>query len=428
MFRNKLNILLITLFIVTGGLKTFGIAWYWLSLRTPFFNVTDSLVLIIYLLFISYFIKKKKIVIFKGFLLPYVLIIGLLFVEIIRGILFQGIGIGLIAQRLIPIYTIVLFFPMIKLINDESDIKYFMNTLYWIAFIASSVYLYQFITGADFEASGGAADYEGIRRINNPGIFIVAPMTILGLSEIISKPATNKMLYKYFVVILSLVVCILTLSRGFIFGLFISYSLILYIHLKQTRRLSMLFNYALLLSIIGFSVLTIFTAIGFNSSVFSNRMLSGYNDISKNEGTFATRYQMFSDKMGVLLSEVPVFGVGLNYNDYNSEEVISVVYNDPYALNGDSTWQNVILVFGLIGVYLFFLIYIKIYKTGIKIYKSAKSISAKSYALGFAIMPVFFFFHGFSSSYFSVQGLMLLNIVIALLYLLNEIELKETEM
>ncbi len=422
MSAQRVNLILIILFIVIGGLKTFGIAWYWFSIPTSVFNITDSFLILIYLLSAA-LLNKRKVGLFKNMLLPFGYIFILLAFQIVRGFFLQDLSIAEILKRLIPIYTVVFFFTVIKLVKTEFYLKTFIKSLYWMALFASFVYLVQLVFGINFQASGGVAEYSGIRRINNPGVFIISIASILGFSEIISNSGnSNKSdkIFIYIVFFMSILVCLLTLSRGFILGIFTAYALILYNRLKSTGQIKNIANYLFIFSFVILLVVLSFIFLGIDVSIVNDRMMSGIEEVSTNSGTYSTRSNMVTDKISTLINEKPAFGAGLDYNIYDETVSRAFIYNDPYSLNSDSTYQNIILVFGLTGTFLFLWLFYRIYKFGMSLYKRTEDSYTRTYSVALAATPVFYFIHGFSSSYFSAIGLLMISLSISLLYLLDE--------
>lgn len=418
------NIILIVIFIITGGTLSFGFAWYNFSISLPFFRVTESLAIILYLLFYTVFINKTRInyknSIFKYY---YYFIILLLYIAL-KNIILSEVSIIEVIQKVRSIYIIFFIFPIITLIQTKKHLKFLIHALYAISLISSLVYIFQFVTGTELIASTGSF-YKGIYRINHPGSLISSFVYFITLSHILVFGLRGKYFIYYITGLLSLIVIILSLTRGYIIAtlfstLFMFYRSLMIGSVKAIIRGTIL---VLLLVIFGFL---------FNSQFYSltnllfNRMEEGVNDVSYNTGTYDTRFDMVERKMSYIAKHNPLLGVGFGYYTpkHKDEVLTSKFYNNPIAMNGDSTYQNITIISGFIGLFLWLLNLYYINKKGYLIFKKSSDKFIKYVALFGSIFPSFIFLHGFSSSYFSNIGFAIISLSIGFIFIAQKFEMK----
>jgi len=424
MFKgNYINIFLIIVFIITGGTMTFGFSWSNFSIPTPLFKITDSLLIILYLLFVSFFVKRSKIKYTKTPIKYYYFFILLFFFELIKNIvLFEG-SISKIIIGGKYFYVIFFIFPLIKLIKTKNEVKWFTNALIILGILNGLVYYFQFITGIELPASNGGY-YNGVFRVNLPGFnmiiiafFLVFSRFIVG-DKIITRGLT------YIILLFFISIFVVTLSRGLILGIIISTIIVIRLSglLKKTTSIFYFFFLGLGLFIIGLFLVLQFN---FQFNSLTSRLDKGYEDITQQTGTYKVRSDMMAIKMEYILLNHPFFGVGFLYHLPDENENKFTYYHNPIALNTDATYHNIVIVMGYIGLFLWLGILFQIFKTGKRLAIFYKENELKSIALSMTGLSFFIFIHGFSSNYFNSTGLTFLTIILGYTFWLYKFALKQ---
>jgi hypothetical protein len=421
--KYSVNLILIIIFIITGGTLTFGFAWYNFSISSPLFRITESFIIIIYLLFVSFFVSSNKIIYRKSPIKYYYYFILLLFFIAMKNIMFMEIGFVDVIKKLREIYILFFIFPIIKLIRTREQLNIFIKALFIISFISSLVYIYQFSTGIDLPASRGTF-YEGLYRINHPGIFITTIVFFMVLSHLMVYGFSPKYFLYYIVGFFAIIVVILTISRTYVLAVLVA-SMIMFFRFFFLKLSSMV----VLKSLTMFIVLTLFIIfINFQfesfTTLFSNRMQEGINDIEIGTGSYDARYEMIILKMKYIADNDPLLGVGFQYHSAENEEEgqTKEYYENPIALNADSTYQNILIISGFLGLFLWIFNHFYMSRKSYILFKYSNDDFIKFISLVCFTLPLFVLLHGFSCNYYSNSGCLLLSITIGLIFLADKFE------
>ena len=117
-----------------------------------------------------------------------------------------------------------------------------------------------------------------------------------------------------------------------------------YRYLKTTKLLSIV--------VIAIAMTGIIASSSLANALFS-RFEEGKENISKNEGNYAFRFEIIGKTFIAIQNKSPLIGQGFNYNSDMS-------LFDPLGLTADADYGNVVVVFGFLGLSLwgkFFIIY-----------------------------------------------------------------------
>lgn len=422
-FKINLNFTLLVILIITGGIYTFGITWAWIEIPTPFFTINESFIIIIWLLISGLIIKRVKIRYNKTVMKYYVWFFIWLLFEALKNIVLRDAGISEVIQKFRYNYLILLIFPMATLINTPKKLFRLFNLLMYISLITSIIYVFQFLTGISLAASS-ANDSSGIYRISNPGVVISAVAIQIAFAKLIEEVDLRKNFIFYAIGLFGLAVAFLSISRGYIFGILGGIFFALLVNAMVKRSMSMFFRFIYISIFAGVFFFFTYNSLDFDTDVFYDRMEEGVEDIFEGEGSYNTRTEMIIEKISVIAEENPLMGVGFAYYETEDKEErkTTAYYVHPYALNGDSTIQNIVIVGGFVGLILWIMLQIYPVIMGVRYYRRSANGNYRALYLALTSSVIFIFLHSFSSNYFSTAGFLLISIVTGGLYLLKKFE------
>jgi len=399
------------LFIVLSGTLSFGFAWSHFSIPTPFFNFTDSLFLFIILFAISYLKLHTRIVYRFTPIKHYYFLVILFGFELIKNIAFGEGSLPQIISGVKYFYIIMFLFPLVNFVKTEKEVFWFFDALIVLGIINGLVYYFQFITGTVLPASSGAYDH-GVFRVNHPGFNLMAIALFVTFARFIVGRQTYSTL-NYILIMFFLGVFIVSISRGLLLGLIAGLMAMTQVGVKG--KTGSLIFYGLT---IGFGVFVVgvfmLYQFNFNISSLTERFSEGVDSLDEDEeGAYDVRSEMMGVKMAYIFQNHPLFGVGYVFYQPTEDEKKWDYYNNPLAVVGDATYQNVVIVTGYIGLILWILILFKIFNTGRKLYHYFNDPKWKVLSLALVGLPIFMFLHSFASNYFNAKGLTFLVIISA---------------
>jgi len=421
----NINVYLFLLFIIIGGTYSFGLAWSNFYIATPFVKITDSLLLFLYLFFVGSFYYKNKISYSKSPIKYYYFFVILFTFELIKNIVFSDASIPVLINNVKNYYIVFLIFPLVKLIKNENQVKLFINGIILLGLINGLVYYFQFLTGIELPASKGAY-YEGIFRINHPGGNLMSISFFLVFARVITN-YSRKLWLNYTLLLFFLSIFIITLARGFLLGIALGVILMMRWNFVQNTFSTILYSFLMVVGLFLVGLLLI-SQLNFNFSSFNSRMQEGLEDINQQEGAYKVREDMIIYKMDYILQNHPLLGVGFSYKETETDErgnVLAESYNDPLTVNNDSTYQNIVVITGYIGLLLWGLILLKIYLIGKRLFLRFKNTEWQYVSLALIGISLFLIIHGISSSYFNSPGLTFLTIITAFTFWIHKFALSK---
>lgn len=343
--------------------------------------------------------------------------------EAFKNILMREAGIAEVIQKFRINFLILLIFPITTQINTPLRLFRLFELIMYIGLITSIIYIYQFITGISLPASG-ASDISGIYRISNPGVVLSAVAVMIAFAKLLEESDVRKNFKYYLIGLLCVAVAFLSISRGYIFGIAGGVFFALLVNAMVKHSLSMFYRFIYISIFAGVFFFFIYNSLSFDTDIFYDRMEEGIENIFEGGGSYNTRTEMIIEKISVIAEESPFMGVGFAYytTDDKDERLTTAYYNHPFALNGDSTMQNIAIVGGFTGMILWLLMLIYPIIKGIRYYRHSQKSNYRSLYLALSGSAVFIILHSFSSNYFSTAGFLMISLVTGGIYLLNKFE------
>jgi len=409
-------IFILLILIAVTALDGFGLFRIIISTSTPIGNLSLSLVVFLYLIFtiITKIHPRNKIIFFDKSIKYYTYFIILLFFLGIKNILIDNTSITTIIRHFRTINMILYAYILISYIRTFKKLQSFINALLIVSIISSFVIIFQSLTGIKTSSSVNVSRFGSIYRVWNYSVWLIGIMNIYILSRLLTR--FNISLFIIFMILFTAIFA--TLSRGLILSVFLGTLITIYYKSKYSLTKRSVVNLTLIGVVFIFGLIIINTFTNFKIGNFTERIETGNEQINRGKDV---RIKMIQEKSLFLLFNEPL-GVGFSYKDieYDKEgEPVNWDYFDPYFLNGDSTYQNILLTTGLLGLFLFFKILYTINKQALKIYKESENYKAKEIALFIAASPIIILIYGMSGNLYSFHGFTIISIVIGILYLLK---------
>lgn len=406
-------LLLITFIIGTGS---FGFFSYitGINISTPVGTFEIGQILLVIALLTCFLKRKRRKINIKGTVLfPLIFFIFLIILQFFRGLL-GGLGLQLSLRGIKGIYMFFYIFPLIILIKNRSQLQRFINYILLIGFISALVAIYQFLTGATLGASQARIFSGGFGRVYHPGAQLMAFCFFISLSHFLVFGLQKKNNWMYVIAPLYIIGVITTLHRSLIGMTIICSATMILIYLFYEGRIRSTWK-PIFVSLISIFVLSYFLQkSGFGVEQLLLRGRSAIIEVKYFEGNYAGRWEILLDTFSRIIKESPLIGVG-----YKHESVANVL--GTYYITNDSAYNNLFVLFGLIGLTIWFILLYKIFSISISKYKSTlKSSEDKALYLAISVMPLFYIVIGFFGAIFTyTANLTTLITIIGILYLLN---------
>lgn len=383
---------------------------------TPIGNITLNLLVFIILIF-SVFLKltpKNKVNIFNKILKPYTYMVILLLIWLFINIFIEHASILSISINFRTINMIFFLYILIAYIRTKKQYVRYFNILIYSAVIMSIVTIIQAITGVKTPGSPNIPAFGRIYRVWHYGLWLVGMMTIFLFIKLLYKYKTIDLSY----FLINFIAVFASLSRGLIISVILGLVLSLFIKNRKAINISTLIRtFYIFFIIVGLFLFTSFFT-DFKFSNLTKRITEGNQKINTGGDK---RLNMAYEK-SVFLIEHDFFGKGLNHKaviNRGGEKDPNWDYFDPYYLNGDFTYQNILLVYGVPGLLIFLFMFYNNYHISYRIFKQSISIDTKIYALFFTVLPISVFLFGINGSLHSYQGYTIISIMVGLTYLLK---------
>jgi len=405
-------LLLLIVFIL--GTEGFGFSSTTLGINisTPIGTIEIGQILLIIVLLICFIrSKRRKINIKESVLFPIIFLILFIFFQFFRNIA-AGLNVQLALRGIKRIYMIFYIFPLIILIKNRSQLQKFINYILLIGFISALVAIYQFLLGTSFGASKAAGIGGGFSRIYHPGAVLMAFCFFISLSHFLIFGIRKKYYWMYVLIPFYLIGVIVTLHRNLIGATLFTIVLIIAVELLSKGKINLLWK-PIFGGIILFLILSnILQKSGFGMEQLLLRGRSAIIEIKYFEGNYAGRWEILSDTFSRIIKESPLIGKGYQY-----EYVANIL--GTYYITNDSTYSNILVLFGLIGIIVWLILMYKIAILSLRMYINTLKLSDKALYLTILVMPIFFTIIGFFSAIIIYSAnLTVLITIIGILYLL----------
>jgi len=425
------RLFLITIFILTVGYKTFGYSFYWLGIPLGPVVITEGLVAFVILSWFA--INRVKFVNWGNrLLMPFLLLIIFTIIQAFRNIFFDQMSINSVLDRLPLFLTLFFVFPLVYQFTTINQIEKFVKIVIAMGITASFIMLLQFLF--PYELMTRIRVYEGFIRVRTTANILVVFNLLLSFSYLLLSKSRGGKKKKYsFLFVLSASTLMLTLSRGLILGSIISMIIIILIYNVDIKKSIISFRSIVIaiLSLIVVLTVSFFTEISFETYI--SKINEGITEFTayESQGSIGIRKEMIAVKFITNFNENPILGRGLNFEEYEglkegSKEYYTLFYFNPYALTGDTTWPNIMLVYGIIGIIIFLIILFNLFKEARSIISNKNSIFVNSILFSTMSIPGFIAIHSFAASYLSSHNLILIVILsVSLFHLKKKLDVKD---
>ncbi len=405
-------VLLLIIFIVgTGG---FGFFSYieGFNISTPVGTLEIGQILVIIALLICFLKRKRRRINIRGTILfPLIFFVYLIILQFFRGVL-TGLSLQLSLRGIKRIYMFLYIFPLIILIKNRTQLQKFINCILLIGLISAFVAIYQFSTGSSLGASS-VSSFEGFSRVYHPGGVLMAFCFFISLSHLLIFGIQKKYNWMYIISIFYIIGIITTLHRNLIGSTVICSAVMIIIYLFYERKIRSIWKPIFGAIIIIFALNYFLQKSGFGMEQLFLRAQTAITDIKYFEGTYAFRSELLIDTFSRIIKESPFIGVGFNYGS------VANIFGTYYITN-DNTYNNILVMFGLIGLVIWFFLLYKIANISINKYKVIIKSPDKALYLAILTMPLFLLIVGFFSAIIIYSAnLTILITLIAILYLLD---------
>ncbi|MCK4348100.1 MAG: O-antigen ligase family protein [Thermoplasmatales archaeon] len=281
----------------------------------------------------------------------------------------------------------LVFFILINEIENKKNLYHFMTGLIVIATITSIVAYLQFIFGWSFSASKVEFMGEhGIYRTYQQGNVLIGLCILMIFSIILSGHIRSKQVRvaACFVVIFLLGAFLTSFARSSCGSMLVALLFVLFLSRKRRIGASFIMIPVLL---VAFYIANVGIRTMADTSLFEilkTRSMSSVEDILGAEGTFYIRILMLQTKWQTVMDENPVLGIGFDSAVPISDSTPTnyEINMHPSALVADSSWPNILLLFGFTGVLIFFWILISFFRFSISVWRRLSPSLDKAIILG----------------------------------------------
>ena len=274
------------------------------------------------------------------------------------------------------------FFVLLRLFEEKNNgLTYFLNIFYWLTYVLLVICLVQYVLKVEI-LFGLIKEYQNAVR----ALPVFLPFSHLFLWFTLSRFLSGQktMLHEKMYVLLTLVVTLITFTRGIYFSILLSTIFILLIMLAQRKLVFTRISVAVGAFLIGFTLLFFTTAvldkaIGRFTSAFT--LLSEVSRQTKKQAddTFTGRIGLMKERFAAVADKNPITGFGFIHEEIYEKQRMpfrygSVIYTEeyrkryatghPYVLalhSADVGWQNIAIDTGIVGFSVFMLILVSVF-------------------------------------------------------------------
>ena len=411
-------LLLLVIFIL--GTKGFGLLGYKAAsvISTPIGTLELNQILLIAAFVICFLnSKRRRINVRDSILFPLFFLILFVLFQFFRNYI-EGLDLQLAMRGIKRIYMIFYIFPLIILIKSRSQLQTFINYILLIGLLSSLVSIYQFITGTTFGISTASVFTRGFSRIYHPGAVLIVFCFFISLSHFLTFGIKKRYNWMYVIIPFYIIGILTTLHRSLIGTTIICSVIMIFLYLFYVKKIKSIWKTILGSLILILALNYFFHMIGFGVEPLLLRGESAVMEIKYFEGNYADRWEILINTFSRIMIESPLIGVGYKYK--SDANVLVTFY-----LTNDSTYNNILVMFGLIGFIVWFILLYKIAIISKSNYKSILKLSDKALYLAILVMPLFFIVIGLFNSLFTYSAnLTVVITIIGILYLLNYFQMQ----
>lgn len=328
------------------------------------------------------------------------------------------------------------FFVTVREIKSKETLYRFISGIIFLSVISSLVVYLQSILG--WSLSGGKVSFMhayGFYRVYNASGAVTSGCLLIlfsiGLSNILQSKFHKLIIWSCVLFLMGSQILIFSRSRwGYIIiG-------IIFIFMFQRKLVIRNIVFVTLLSIVLYFVLehSISYFLGnenlsLRKSVTIRAMI-GVEDFKYHGGTFDIRLRSLSTKWKTVKSRNPLIGIGFESAvpiiRYTSQRSMSLIlHQSPYALVPDISWSNIILLFGLLGVFIFLWMFLSFFRFSYMVFRKLPDSVPKYIVLGIISFNITTLLSSFfsSSALTGPAGVTFLSMTWAIVVLINHFEL-----
>ena len=406
------------IFILLMSLDGLGLTKQIYSVNTTIGNVSVSLVVFTYLVtaFVLRLHKRSKVNFFDKLIKPYTLFLIYLILFSLKNLFIDHMGLAKIIYNFRSINMILFLYLLIGFIRTKKDFRFFLKSLVFISVISSLVIIFQSLTGIKTPGSTNVNYFAtGIYRVWNYNIWLISIMAI----HFFVKTLYKFNIKDFALFTLMLIAIYASLSRGAILGILLSIFITFMFKARYSMEKRMVRNIFFILIFFFLAVGYIISLTNYKPELLLQRIKEGNTKISENKDR---RLNMMMEKITYLTLHEPL-GVGFAFKIPKKDENVtkfSDIYYDPYSINSDATFQNIMLAAGIPGIILFILIFYKMFSGAKKIFIKSTNQDTKIIALTIIGASIIIFLYGFNGNLFSFQGFTIISILLGLTYFIKK--------
>ena len=329
------------------------------------------------------------------------------------------------------------YFITVREIKSKESLYNVIYGIIFISLISALVVYLQFIFG--WSLSAGKVSYMasfGFYRVYNAGGTITSACILIlfsiGLSNIVHSKFNKLIVWISFMFLLGSHVLLFARSLWGITIIGLTFILIFQRRFVIKRLVLLILLSISFYFIIDYSISTLlgnrhvslWKAITIRSTI-------GIQDIKFSEGTFGIRLKSLARKWETVKNTNPIIGIGfesanpINLQSDSKMSIVTVLHHSPYALVPDISWSNIILLFGLSGVFIFLWMFLSFFRFSYMVFRKLPHSVPKYIVLGIISFNITTIGSSFfsSSALTGPSGVTFLTMAWAIVVLINHFEL-----
>lgn len=361
--------------------------------------------------FLYLIIKKKKTNVNVTIKYSFIILLMYIFLELIRTMIIYDQSFLLTLKEQKHLYYGIFIFLTPLIITNQQRLYNILKILLTFSTICGGLFIYQCITKRNlFNTWSILQDVGGVSFFRNlEGFPFILIFFSFGLIFYLlnKKDYTKKDLINFFLIIVSFIIVIISMTRTF----WIAYIICLIIILCLSNKNKILKIFFVIFPLILLSYNFIMNKLGFLTVRFNSIL----NSILNNEGTFGYRIQLFLERFYLIKSNNLFLGLGLvnaQNKSFDSYLIAGGEYSNNVTINHtDIGYSGMIAQLGIFGS-LLYLIFVFSCTIGIyNIFKKEQNLELKSITLGLFITCIWVLLTTFQNA--GIYGDYLFSIILA---------------
>jgi len=331
-------------------------------------------------------------------------LLALLVIVILNSIIdiYQGINLNYLLRGWRRVAYYLVFFILINEVEDRKTLIRFVSGLIVIAIITSIIAYLQFTFGWSLSASKVEYMSEyGIYRTYQHGGVLVGLCFLIVLSIMLSgdKKSKRMQIAGWILVCFFLGALITSFARSSWGSILMAIFLVLFMNRRRVfRPLIVIIPIFFIASYLASSGIKVMTDMGL-VEILKARSMSGIEDFIEGKGTFLNRILILQNKWKTVRAENVVLGIGFDsaVPISSSTPTNYMVNMHPRALVADSSLPNILLLFGLSGIFIFVWILTSFFRISFRLWQNLPLPRDRAIILGiiaFNIQIIFVSFFG----------------------------------